>query len=342
MVRFVSRRGQLVKRACSKQKITSRNHVRCYLKWPDMKYSRGTMREVDNDPRRETPQLRNVAVRGIDIALWDWPGQDPPLLFVHAAGFHGRIWDQVIRAFPDRHSVSIELRGHGRSSKPDPPYRWLDFGMDVAAVANSIDLAGAIGIGHSTGGHALVNAAGERPAAFSALLLLDPTIFPSEFYGRPAGDASFTGRRRNVWKSPDEMFDRFRNRPPFSLWQPEVLRDYCDFGLLTQGDAYVLACPPAVEASIYAHATVPESNLHTRVRHIRQPVTVMRGGIPWLPGTFDLNASPTDPELAAHFPNGRDRMLDGRTHYIPMESPDLVADEIHAIDRMALRAGNQR
>jgi len=279
----------------------------------------------------DSPRFLTVAVRKVDLAVWDWPGGDPPLLFVHATGFHGRIWDQVVRAFPDRHSVAIELRGHGRSSKPDPPYGWLDFGLDLAAAAEALGIEGAIGIGHSTGGHALVTALSERPATCAALLLIEPTIFPPEFYGRPVGDASYTGRRRNLWKSPDEMFERFRDRPPFALWQPEVLRDYCNFGLLPHDGAFMLACPPAVEASIYAHANVPESNVDARVRTIRQPVTIIRGGIPWTPGIFNLNASPTDPNLAAHFPNGCDRMLAGRTHYIPMESPDLVAGEIRSL-----------
>src|SRR5438445_8929818 len=198
------------------------------------------MRDVDAARWPDSPQLLTVSVRGMDLAVWDWPGENPPLLFVHATGFHGRIWDQAVRAFPERHSLAVELRGHGRSSKPDPPYHWPDFGKDLAAVADALKLEGAIGIRHSTGGHALVTAAIERPATCAALLLIEPTIFPPEFYGRPAGDASFIGRRRNLWKSPDEMFERFRNRPPFSHWQPQVLRDYCNFGLLPQGDAFVL------------------------------------------------------------------------------------------------------
>src|SRR5262249_4349503 len=151
---------------------------------------------------------------GLDFAVWEWSGQDFPFLFVHAAGFHGRIWDQTIRAFPGHHSFAIELRGHGRSSKPDPPYHWTDFGQDLAAVADSLGMEGVIGVGHSTGGHALVTAVIERPALFAALLLIEPTIFPPDFYGQPVGDASYTARRRNIWQSPDEMIERFRDRPP--------------------------------------------------------------------------------------------------------------------------------
>lgn len=279
--------------------------------------------------RKDAPELKTYLLHGIELAMWEWPGDDPPLLFVHATGFHGRSWDQVVRHFPGRRCLAPDLRGHGRSAKPDPPYHWQPFGHDVARLAGALGLRDAIGIGHSMGGHSLVEAATMRPEAFAALLLVDPTIFAPQRYGGPAADSSFIARRRNVWSSPAEMMDRFRTRPPFSQWTPEVLHDYCEFGLLPEGGHWVLACPPAIEHSIYQHSTERAADLHAMLPSIRQPVLVVRGGIPWESGAFNLNASPTDPALASHFPNGRDILLEGRTHYIPMESPELVAEYVN-------------
>src|SRR3546814_18220745 len=50
------------------------------------------------------------------------------------------------------------------------------------------------------------------------------------------------------------MRDRFADRAPYSGWVPEVLGDYCTHGLLPVGDGYELACPPALEASMYQNA----------------------------------------------------------------------------------------
>jgi hypothetical protein len=44
-----------------------------------------------------------------------------------------------------------------------------------------------------------------------------------------------------------------------------------------------------------------------------------------------LGASPTAPDLASKFRNGREIVLEGRSHYIPMEAPDVVAEEIARI-----------
>jgi pimeloyl-ACP methyl ester carboxylesterase len=278
------------------------------------------------------PELKFADSGGVPIAVWEWPGEDPPLVFAHATGFHGRSWDRIARAFPGRRRLALEFRGHGRSGKPAPPYPWPPFGRDVIAVAEQLDVRGAAGVGHSMGGHALIAAAAAKPEIFAALLLLDPVVLPPGRYGGPPLDASFILRRRSHWSSPRQMFERFHGRPPFGGWHPDVLRDYCEFGLLAENGAFTLACPPAVEASIYEHTTAPESNLHAEIPGVAQPVTVIRAGLKPRPGVFDPAASPTWPELAAAFPRGRDILLAGRNHYIPMECPELVAEEIARLD----------
>lgn len=264
----------------------------------------------------------------VSLAVWEWTGDDPPLVFEHATGFHGRLWDSVARLLPGRHVYAIELRGHGRSSKPEPPYRWRAFGSDLAAVVRALGLEKPIGIGHSSGGHAMALAAALAPEVFRSLLLIDPTIFPAARYAEPKLDASFTLRRKNHWHSAEEMIERFRDRKPFAAWRPEVLADYCRFGLLPEDGHLVLACPPAVEASIYAESTAPESNIYSEIATVAVPVTVIRAGSVRQPGALDLSASPTAPNLAARFPHGRDIVLADRSHFIPMEAPERVAQEI--------------
>ncbi len=275
------------------------------------------------------PILKMLRVNDLDLAVWDWPGDGPPILFTHATGFHGRCWDEVIRQLPGRRAIAVDLRGHGRSAKPDPPYRWRDFGADVAEIARQLELSGAIGAGHSMGGHALIFASALRPEAFASLLLVDPVVLPAALYGQPSrDDSSYIRKRRNEWSSPEEMIERFRSRPPFEQWHPAVLRDYCEFGLLPQNGRFVLACPPDVEASIYGASNDAASSPYDLLPKIEQPVTVMRSGIPWNLEKFDLGASPCAPDLAGHFRHGRDVLLEGRNHYIPMEAPGIVAAEL--------------
>ena len=275
-----------------------------------------------------SPNLIQLPVGSLTMAVWDWPGAEPPLVFAHGTSFHGRCWDSVILEFPGRRAVALEARGHGRSSKPDPPYHWSGFRRDLASILEQMRVAGAIGIGHSLGGHTMAAVAAQWPGAFSALLLVDPTIRPPEAYDTPPADVSFVRKRRAQWFSPQEMFESLRGRPPFDRWNPDVLRDYCDFGLLPEGRHFGLACPPNIEASIYECSKEPETRLQPALASVSAPVTVLRAGYA---GDLPFSRSPTDPQLAAYFPNSRDVLLAERTHLIPMEAPEVVADQIRSL-----------
>jgi pimeloyl-ACP methyl ester carboxylesterase len=256
------------------------------------------------------------------LAVWEWPGADPPILFTHATGFHGRIWDRMI--IPGRHCFAIDLRGHGRSDKNLPSYDWRRFGEDTAMVAKELGLRGAAGVGHSLGGHAMALAAALEPSAFSSLLLIDPVIQRPDRYDGTPNNAEFIARRRMRWKSAEEMFERFSVRPPFSTWEPQVLRDYCEFGLLPDADEFVLACPPEIEALIYERSNWPDADISTELASIQMGTTVMRSGKLMTREKFDLSASATDPNLASRLPNARDIYLPECSHFIPMEHPELV------------------
>jgi len=271
------------------------------------------------------PVESRIVVNGVEIALWEWPGQGPPVFFCHATSFHARIWDRVIAHLPgERHCFAFDARGHGRSSKPAPPYAWRNFGRDVSAIAESLGLAGAVGVGHSMGGHAVTVAASLHPSAFSALVLFDPVIRAKDQYLGPWGKTGFVAKRRNQWASPQEMFERFGSRPPFDAWDRGVLLDYCNYGLEPAGDGYILACPPAIEASIYENSSVPESNIYPEIARIRIPVHVVRAGRYRDPANV-MGTSPTAADLAASFARGADTLLLEHSHFIPMEAPELAA-----------------
>jgi len=193
-------------------------------------------------------------------------------------------------------------------------------------VARELGLHGALGVGHSLGGHAMALAAALEPGAFSRLLLIDPVIQSADRYKASFTDADFIARRRSRWKSVEEMYSRFLGKPPFSGWKPEILHDYCEFGLLPEGDEFVLACPPEIEASIYRHWNLPNADISAELAVIQQPTVVIRSGRMMPDDVFDLSASATDPKLVSRISHAEDVYLEGASHFIPMEYPDLIVD----------------
>lgn len=280
------------------------------------------------------PVERRLRVGDIELCVFEWgrPVEDKPSLFLaHATGFHARCWDEILRRIGDAHAFAIDQRGHGRSTG-SAVADWASFGEDLAQLAGELGGGPFFGVGHSMGGYALTAAAALHPDRFDRLLLIDPVIGAPEDYGDPAAwpdDAEHpTARRRARFASPEEMIDRFRDRPPYAGFTPEVLTDYCRFGLLPEpgGDGFTLACPPPVEASIYRTART-RAGIHRAARNLDLPVEIVRMKEP-APDrdAMDFSSSPTWPGLAALFPRARELHLPDRSHFLPMESPQMVAD----------------
>ncbi len=275
------------------------------------------------------PVWSRHAVNGVELQVYEWAADGPTVFLAHATGFHARCWDQVVARLPEFRCIAVDMRGHGLSSKPEPPYLWRYFGEDVAALGQELGLRGALAVGHSKGGYAVTLAAALQPGLFSKLLLVDPVILSREAYAAPRGDDEhFAASRRNEWSSPEEMFERFKDRPPFSLWDPAVLRDYCEYGLVPNPDGagFVLACPPWAEAATYAGSA--GGDIYAEIATLDVPVRVLRAKERTQEYAMDMSASPTTPDLASHFRQAEDVPLPHLTHFMPMQDPGLVADHI--------------
>ncbi len=281
----------------------------------------------------------SVDVGDIEVGVWHWPGAagdaNTPLVFLHATGFHARCWDAVIEALPEYSAYALDLRFHGTSGKQGD-VEWPIMAADVVAVLDKLDLAGVYLIGHSVGGYLATIAAAERPGRISKLLLVDPVIFSPERYGfaeqlrqmmKPEDNP--ISKRRNAWEGPEEMYERFKARSPFDLWQDRVLRDYCAHALVSGDAPRQLACDPLHEVQIYLHQN--GAAINAAIPKVKQPVTILRAiEATEADAPFDMSKSPTWPELAAQYANATDEYHPELTHFIPMQAPDLVVKTIRS------------
>lgn len=274
---------------------------------------------------RTAPVTRFTTIGGTDIALHEWgsEGGGVPLVFAHATGFHGRVWDAVIGHFPAHPAYAFDLRGHGRSGG-GPIDDWRILADDVAGVLGQAAIAGAVGVGHSMGAHTLLQVAADHPGAFARLVLFDPVILAPQFY--EASEALYTAenphpaiRRKRDFASVDAMIERFRSRDPYDLFDARVFADYCRFGLVpaASGEGLELACTPEVEASVYASSRSNGAILDA-ARTVQIPVLVVRAQHTTL---NDFKSSPTWPELAQILPRGTDLYRPDMTHFHPLQDP---------------------
>ncbi|MEM7097769.1 MAG: alpha/beta hydrolase [Pseudomonadota bacterium] len=282
------------------------------------------------------PQLQHASVNGVNIAYYErgqYSDDLPTLYFVHATGFHARVWDEIIEAFPEYHVIAVEQRGHGRSDDVAVEH-WKTFGEDQRELALALGLSRAIGIGHSMGAHALIQGAAQSQC-FSRLLLLDPTVSSPEAYAEApvdlfGGQLHPAAKRRDVFESVDEMLAQIREKSSFPLFKPRILEDYCKHGLLPRSDGkFRLACLPEVEARVYMSAR-SNGDIYNHVAKIDFPVRIIRAKQPNPDNLYDFSSSPTWSDLASKFQHANDTQWPESTHFIPMQYPDRVIDLINS------------
>jgi pimeloyl-ACP methyl ester carboxylesterase len=181
-----------------------------------------------------------------------------------------------------------------------------------------------VAVGHSLGGGVATYAEIQAPGTFSGLVLVDPAGIGArtdEARARSAAMAERARKRRAHWVSRQEMFESYRPREPFNTWREDVLRLYVNWSARASRErGVVLKCSGEVEAQVYENA----GSLDTfeRLTAINCPTLVLRGerseAVPQ--GLADV--------VAARLPNGRLITVPGASHFLPMEKPDAVAQQI--------------
>jgi pimeloyl-ACP methyl ester carboxylesterase len=207
------------------------------------------------------------------IAVYRWGEENvdrPKLLLVHGTGFCAAVWQDVAESLArDFQVYAIDRRGHGRTSKPDDAYHFLDFSEDLVAVIDSLELDRAYGVGHSAGATDLLLSATRRPNAFRRLFAMEPTVMNPAAY-RAAAKLSTerteaiaqTARRRRSFPSFEDVLGRYRTRPAFLKWRLELLDLYVRYGFDTSEAGVDLLCRPEVECAMLVHIYAAMENVY--------------------------------------------------------------------------------
>jgi len=90
---------------------------------------------------------------GTEIYYKDW-GTGQPIVFHHGWPLSADDWDAQMLFFLEHgyRVIAHDRRGHGRSTQTSNGHDMDTYARDAAAVADALNLRGAIHIGHSTGG----------------------------------------------------------------------------------------------------------------------------------------------------------------------------------------------
>lgn len=250
-------------------------------------------------------------------------GPGPTLVFCHATGFCKEVWTPVIEELEELvrgwTAVAVDQRLHGGSQGFPPDFDWWRLGDDVVAVAAPRDPV--IGIGHSGGGTAVAMAEVARPGTFAAALLIEPIIFPPPYRvaaSHPLAEAA--RRRRRRFASRDAAYANYHGKGPFSRWDERALRAFVEGGFDGGDGGVVLRCSPEAEAQFFLHASA--HGMWERLEDLDIPIRLMAGA------GSDSHPSDFLRRLEQRIPTAASEIISGATHFVPMESPGVVAARI--------------
>lgn len=266
------------------------------------------------------------------------PPRAPALLFGHANGFAAGSYAPWLALLAEHFRVyAFDARGHGGAHWPDGPLDEVFANARMAedllhltdAVVAHHGGSDLIYVGHSLGGATALYllAQGAKPR-WRTTVIVEPPIFP------PPGSPSYAQantiqprhvagalRRRADWASPEALFARLQRSPMFSRFTAAMLMAHCRATLRPKpGGGYTLACPPAVESTIFrCHR---DAETWTRLARISLPVELI-GGDPATPDNDWISGAL--PEIAARLPRAHLTMVPQTAHMPMCEKPDLCA-----------------
>jgi 3-oxoadipate enol-lactonase len=231
-------------------------------------------------------------------------GAGPAVVLLHPVGLDYTCWGAQLAALASRFQVlRVDLRGHGRSDTPPPPYSLSDYAADVHALLRELRLAPVHVLGLSLGGMVAQVLALEHPGDVRSLLPADTnsTLGPEARRAMvERGEAAKRGGMENILENT------------LARW---FTPGFMGSEIVAQTRARLLAAN--VEGWTAAWRAISELDTEPRLAEIRVPTLVIVGE-----GDLSVPVSRAR-AMADRIPGAVFHVVPGAPHMAPLENPDL-------------------
>lgn len=238
-------------------------------------------------------------------------GEGPPLFLIHGIGASRHSWDGLIRHLRAQfRCISYDLRGHGLSPVPAPPYTLDDLVEDIEALRHELHIERAHFAGHSLGGMIGPAYARRYPHRVLSLGLYSTAAFRTEEDSAKVRGVVGAMRAKGIAPVLETLKDRWFT-PEFAAHSPEVIERRMRQVIDTNPDVFLSVF------DIYA-----ETEMSPWLGEIRHPALV-------LTGENDGGCNPRlNRQIAAAMPNAELVILPVLRHAILLEAADTVAPPV--------------
>jgi pimeloyl-ACP methyl ester carboxylesterase len=151
--------------------------------WRRLSTAAAQQREPSGQIRRGETSMATIVHKGTTLAYEDRGAGKPAFVFVHGWACNRTFFAPQAEHFARRHRVvSIDLRRHGESDKPQGPYPIAAYADDIAYMIEPLGLGKAVAVGHSSGGMTVLQLAAAHSDRVAAIVMVAPApfVFPPE------------------------------------------------------------------------------------------------------------------------------------------------------------------
>ena len=228
-----------------------------------------------------------------------------PVVFAHALGLDLHLWDAVLPHLPGGlRIVRLDMRGHGGSDVPAPPYSMGALVRDVEAICDTLDLSDCVVVGNSIGGMIAQGLAAKRLDLVRGLCLANtaPKIGTRAIWDERIAVVERDGMTALADVTMERWFSRsFRQAGRSEPWRNTLL-----------------SCDPA--GYIGCASAIAGTDFYTTTAALRLPTMVTVGS--------EDGSTPPDlvREMAELIPGSEFHLLRGSGHLPAADQPEVFAD----------------
>ena len=252
-------------------------------------------------------------------------GDGEAVLLIHGHTMDRRIWNAMMPDLQDAglRVIRPDLRGHGRSTRPDFGYHVSHHAADMVAVLDEWELRRVVVVGYSIGGAVALEMAVTMPDRLAGLVLVSPVMpdrpFEPEFMenlkqvARVARSEGIVAAMTGPWaKNP--LFEYSFTKPGIRDAAAAITEDF----------------PGAEYLATQRDNVVRSWKVPDRLSEIDFPATVVAGAEE-MPGFIAFAE-----EAAAGIPGAALELIDNCGHLVPLEEPERLAQMIVALANTTL------
>lgn len=220
-----------------------------------------------------------VSTGRIAIHVTDYPGAEPPVLFLHGFTANGLASLRIGQLLSGRRRLlAPDLRGRGHSDMPGGEYGLVTHVNDMTALLDRLRIDRVVLAGHSFGATICVLMASALQRRVTGLMLFDGGAIPPE--GAAAVLDAYYSSLQYRFASMDQYVERFRQSPLYQPWTDEI-DALVRSNLFQQPDgSYIRRVPRyVVDADRRSETADAWQQLPTLYRMVTCPVLIVRAGM---------------------------------------------------------------